>query len=120
MDKIKFKKSFEDDEEMVYNPEKKIGSYYQICKFKAKFTKKYQTRKIIFNEYGDILKIYEREYSLGQLEKFMKHHRSNKYKIHPTYDISIVSPPTSADFICVRSELLNNNNKEYDNEKITL
>lgn len=103
--KIVFKKG--DNDELVYNPEHRIDTYYQICKYKNEFTNKYQTRKIVFNEHGEILDVFEREHSLKSLEKFMKQHNPMKYKIFPTNDISIVSSPNTADMLYVRSELLN-------------
>lgn len=114
-DKICFKKQ-EDD--MVYAPEHRIDTYYQICQFKNQFTKKYETRKIIFNEHGDILKTFEKEYSFQKLDAFMKNHKSNKYKVVPTNDIQVVDLPTTSDMICVRSELLNSNNVEYGNYEL--
>jgi hypothetical protein len=103
-DKIRFKKQ---EDNLVYAPEHRIDTYYQICQFKNQFTKKYETRKIIFNEHGDILKIFEKEYSFQKLDMFMKNHKSNKYKVVPTNDIQVVDLPTISDMICVRSELIN-------------
>lgn len=94
-------------------PKKEINTYYQICQFKSKFTKKYQTRKIIFNEYNEIIKIFEREYNFDELNYFMKHHRQNKYKLYPYDDISNIEMPSSVDIICCKSELLNNDNNEF-------
>lgn len=110
--KITFVKPEDDFGE--YTPKKQINTYYQICQFKSKFTKKYETRKIVFNELGDILKIYEREYSYEELNIFMKHHRQNKFKVYPVNDIKQVEMPTSADIICCQSELLNTDNQNYD------
>lgn len=87
---------------------KQINTYYQICQFKNKFTKKYETRKIVFDELGKILKIYEKEYNYEELSIFMKHHRENKYKIYSVYSIQDVELPTTTDIICCQSELLNN------------
>ena len=115
--KIRFKKV---DEDMVYKPKQRIDTYYQICQFKNQFTKKYGTRKVVFNELGEILKVYEKEYSTKKLESFMKHHRKNKYKIFPTNDINIVDLPNGADIICSCSELINNTHVEYDNANANL
>lgn len=111
---IKFKKA---DEEMTYKPEQKIDTFYQICQFKNQFTKKHGTRKVVFDEQGNILKTFEREYSYQKLEEFMRRNRSTKYKIYPTHDISIVDLPGGEEMICVHSELLNNDIREYDNQK---
>lgn len=93
----------------AYMPKKKISTYYQICQFKSKFTKLYDTRKIVFNELGDILKIYERSYTYDELSTFMKHHRQNKFKIYPVNDVQQIEMPSTADIICCESELLNGN-----------
>lgn len=112
VNKITFVKPVDDFNE--FKPKRKISSYYQICQFKSQFTKKYETRKIIFNEMGEILKIYERDYKYEELSIFMKHHRENKFKMYPTNDISQIEMPSTADIICCQSELLNTDNKNYD------
>lgn len=111
---IKFKKA---DEEMIYKPEQKIDTFYQICQFKNDFTKKFATRKIVFDEQGTVLKTFERDYSQQKVEDFMKKNRTTKYKLYPTYDISVIDLPDGEDMICVNSELLNNGITEYDNQK---
>jgi|SaaInlLV_10m_DNA_3_1039740.scaffolds.fasta_scaffold29688_2 hypothetical protein len=108
---IKFKKPKAD---MVYNPDKEIQSYYQICQYKNSETKKYGTRKVLFDERGKILKVYERTYIKSTLDEFIKHHRINKYKIYPTDKIDCVGYPSECDFFYSHSELLNNDTKEYD------
>lgn len=113
--KIKFAKQ---DDELLYNPQKFTDSYYQICQFKNPFTKLYETRKIIFNQNGDILQMFERSYKLDDLEKFMKSHKTNKYKMFPTKEMSEVALPAVHDMLETRSELLNNNSKKYANLKI--
>ncbi len=113
--KITFVKQINKFDEL--EPKKQINTYYQICQFKNKFTKKYETRKIIFDESGEILKIFEREYNHDELDKFIKHHRQNKFKMYPTNDISLIELPTTTDIICCQSELLNNDNSDYDYAK---
>jgi hypothetical protein len=109
--KITFVKPSDNTNEL--DPVTKINTYYQICQFKNKFTKKYDTRKIVFNEKHEILKIFERDYSLDELNKFIKHHRKNKFKIYAVDEISLVELPPITDIICCQSELLNNDNKTY-------
>ena len=106
--KIVFKTSGEKNDLDDFQPKKQINTYYQICQFKNKFTKKYQTRKIIFNELGNILKIYEKEYDNDKINNFIKHHRQNKYKIYPYYEIKDIQLPNTTDIICCQSDLLNN------------
>lgn len=112
--KIVFKTSGEKNNLDDFEPKKQINTYYQICQFKNKFTKKYQTRKIIFNELGNILKIYEKEYDNDKINNFIKHHRQNKYKIYPYYEIKDVQLPNTTDIICCQSDLLNNNSQPID------
>ena len=109
--KITFVKPSDNTNEL--NPATQINTYYQICQFKNKFTKKYDTRKIVFNEKHEILKIFERDYTLDELNKFIKHHRENKYKIYSVDDVTLVELPPITDIICCQSELLNNDNKTY-------
>lgn len=107
----KFKKQ---DPDMCYNPEHKLTSFYQICGFKNPRTNKYPLRKLIFNEHGEIVKKYEKEYKEEILDKFMEKSRTNKYKIYPTYDLSLISEPKIDEILNSQSELLNNDYREYD------
>lgn len=113
---IKFVKAADNPNELA--PQTQIHTYYQICQFKNKFTKKYECRKIIFNEQNEILKIFEREYDHQEISSFVKHHRENKFKMYPTNDISSVELPSTTDIICCQSELLNNNNNEYGYQQL--
>jgi len=112
---IKFKKNNGD---MIYNPDHRIDTYYQICQFKNKFTGHFGVRKIVFNEHGEILKIFENEHSGKKIEQFMKSHRQTKFKLFPVNDISYVDLPNGNDMTEVQSELLNNNCKSYGNKKV--
>lgn len=111
---IKFVKPTDNNDFGTYKPKQKVSTYYQICQFKNKFTKLYETRKIMFNELGDILKIYERFYTYDELSSFMKHHRKNKFKVYPVNDIKQIEMPTSTDIICCESELLNSNSQNVN------
>lgn len=95
---------------MYYKPEKIKNSYYQICQFKNPTTNKYETRKVIFNENHEIIKLYERSYDKDYLEKFMKTNKTSKYKIYPVAYIKYVSYPNSNDMYESYSSLINNNN----------
>jgi hypothetical protein len=111
--KIKFVKS---TDEMLYNPEKRLDTFYQFCQFKNPYSGMYGSRKIIFDEKGNTLKIYEKEYSSEKIEAFVKHHRSNKYKMYPVKEIAHVGLPNECDMIESKSELLNNDIKTYDHQ----
>jgi len=97
-----------------YSPVKKLSSFYQICQFKNEFTKLYPVRKVIVNEVGEIVKYFEKEYSLKQIETFCKSNRVNKYKLFPTNSLQYVGLPNPGNIFEVQSELLNNKATEYD------
>lgn len=114
MNKIKFIKKQND---MVYSPEKRSDTFYQICQFKNQSTGLYETRKIIFDQNDVIKRIYEKAYDNVTLEKFMKGQPCNKYKLFPVYFIKDVALPNSADMSEVRSSLINNDSKIYENQE---
>lgn len=100
-------------DEFDYNPPKELKSFYQICRFKNPFTNKYATRKIIFNELGEIVKKYEKEYSKQRIEMFAKTQRQNKYCMYPASDINLIDLPSPSFILEAKSELLNNDYEEY-------
>ena len=103
---------------MSYNPNKKTSSFYQICQFKNEFTKQYPVRKVIVNELGDIIKCFEKEYSMKSIEAFCKSNRTNKYKLFPTNNLQYIGLPNPGDIFEVQSELLNNKATEYGFQEI--
>jgi len=105
---------------LKYNPPKLISSFYQICQFKDPYTKKYETRKIIFNEHGDILKTYKKSYDKTELNKFIEINKNkiNKYRIYPTTSIDNVAPLNTNEMNMIQSELINNDCVEYTNKII--
>lgn len=109
---IKFRKK---NDEMVYNPDKRIDTYYQICQFKNNYTKQFGVRKVFFNELGVIIKIFENEYDGKKIEIFMKNNKPTKFKLYPVNDVSYIDLPTGDDMVGVQSELLNNHCKNYGN-----
>lgn len=113
--KIKFIKNKED---LEYNPKELIGTFYQFCQYKNNFTEKYSTRKIIFNEKYEILKIFEKEYSLEKINEYTKTHKLNKYKIYPTDSVDNIGLPNGNDMMECFSELLNCKEKEYGYMKV--
>jgi hypothetical protein len=110
--KFSFVKTFDENEKT-----KEKNTFYQLCQFKDPITKKYKTRKIIFDENFNILKMFEREYSYDELNIFIKHHRQNKFKMYPSTDINCIELPEITDIMSSKSELLNNNSKHYDFQK---
>jgi len=101
-------------DEYQYCPKKEINSFYQICQFKNPYTDKYCIRKVIFNEHGEILKTFEKEYYKCIVDKFMKKNKQNKFSVYPVSDIKYVDLPDPASILGAKSELLNNTFTEYD------
>lgn len=99
--------------EFEYCPKKELMSFYQICQFKNPYSGRYDTRKIIFNEHGEIVKTFEKEYSQEKITKFTKSHRENKYCMYPVTSIKLIDLPDPANILEAKSELLNNNNTDY-------
>lgn len=99
-----------DKSDMLYNPDKQYDTFYQICRFKNKYSGKHETRKIVFDEMNNVKKIYVKEYSTNIIKKFIKTCPTNKFKLYPVYDINTVNRPCIDDMIESRSDLLNGNN----------
>ena len=110
-EKIKFIKNKDDFE---YNPKELIGTFYQFCQYKNPFTGKYSTRKIIFNEKYEIIKIFEKENSLKKINEYVKTHKLNKFKIYPTNSVDNIELPNGNDMMECFSELINGNRAEND------
>lgn len=108
---IKFVK---DDDSMEYNPTKELNSFYQFCQFKNPKTNKFETRKIIFNERGKIIKTFDKEYSGEEIEKYIANHNFNKYKMYSTNKIQYVAKPNESDFLATMSSLLNSGVKNQN------
>jgi hypothetical protein len=104
-------KLYKKDDEFKYNPPKQLSTFYQICHYKNDYTNKYGVRKIIFNEFGNIIKTYEKEYNREKIESFMSNNGKNKYTIYPVYDLKNVALPGPSFILEAQSELLNNNNQ---------
>jgi hypothetical protein len=116
MPNIKF--TGETVEDLIYNPERSQNTFYQICQFKNKSSNLYQTRKIIFDEKHNIIKIYEKSYGAKILEKFIKQHENlNKLKMYPVEDISTLDLPNSNDFMMVCSNLANQTKQIKNKDK---
>jgi hypothetical protein len=106
-------KFYKKQDEFKYNPSKEIYSFYQICSFKHPYTNKYGVRKVIFNEFGNIVKTYEKEYHKDKIEAFIKNNKKNKYTMYSVYDIKTVALPGPSYILEAKSDLLNNN---YDGD----
>ena len=94
--------------QMLYNPKKKIQTFYQICKFPNKYNK-INVRKINIDEFGNFNNIKEKEYNIEKIQNFIKQKKVNKYKTYPTNNLSLVGLPNPNEIYSSMSELLNNN-----------
>lgn len=99
--------STDPQEQYIYNPNHKLYTFYQICQFKNPIINKYEVRKIIFNQLGEIMKTFEKGYPKKKLEIFMENNSSNKYALYPTTKIENVDLPNPNNILNAKSELLN-------------
>ncbi len=76
---IKFTSSRKDD--FRYCPDKLVSTFYQFSQYKND-TGSYNSRKIYFDEYCKILKIFEKQFIGDDIKKFMLKDVT-KYKIYP-------------------------------------
>jgi hypothetical protein len=104
MKNIKFVNETSD---MTFNPKSRIDSFYQICQFRKKGSRVYETRKIFFNEKGEILRVYEKEYSSKVLKNFMDTNSTNRYKIYPVSSLSLIGLPNQSEMTILQSPLTN-------------
>jgi len=105
--------------QLEFSTNVKLYTFYQICKYKNPFSEKYDTRKIVFNESGEIKKIYERQHTGLEIKDFVKSNFQNKYIIYPTKEISSVGYPNSGELLQICSSLVNNDCKQYDYLRIS-
>ena len=110
MKNIKFIKEIE---KLQYKPKKSKDSFYQICRFKNPDTGLYETRKVIFDEDGEILANFEKQYTSKIIKQFVRTTQANKFKAYPTYLISSVAPPNKSDMSQASSALINNVDEKY-------
>jgi hypothetical protein len=96
----------EQDEDFVYNPEKRKFTFYQICQFAV--DKQYHIRKIIYDEMGEMISHKEAKLKKIKLEKFLKGSPKYKYTLYPAYNLDIVGYPQSNEVLMAKSQLLNN------------
>lgn len=104
--------------QLEYSPSVKLYTYYQICQYKTPFNEKYDTRKVVFNECGEIKKTYERQYKGSEIKQFLKSNLNNKYSMYPVREISSVGFPSSGELMQVCSSLVNNDCQQYDYSRI--
>jgi hypothetical protein len=87
--------------------DKKYITFYQFCQIMNPYSKKYETRKCIFSQEGELIKCYENDYSAKDIEKFIRRHKTNKYCTYAVNSISMIDMPTENDMIIASSSLTN-------------
>lgn len=103
--KIKFTKPKGTYDEMIYNPPQKLSKFYQICSFKNNVGK-YNVRVFVYDEYFEIVNVYNREYKRSECKKLMSKLGTNKYKVYPVYNLSNIEYPCTTDLYDAESSLL--------------
>ena len=93
--------------------EHKYTTFYQICQIRNPFTKKYETRKTVFDKGGKIVKYFENEYCSKDIKKFMQVAKPNKYRIYSVQNISMIGLPGGGDMMMASSELTNGGAERY-------
>lgn len=108
----------QEDPDMLYKPNRVRYSFYQICGIQNPHTNKFTVRKLIFDEYQNIVKEYVKEYDKKTIQKFIKHKKNNKYKMYSTCDLSIIGYPRADEILNANSSLLNKNYDDYGYEEV--
>jgi hypothetical protein len=94
--------------DMSYQPKQQTCSFYQICQFENPLNKKYATRKTIFDQDGNIIKTFDKEYTAKKIDAFLKATRPNKYCTYPVNNLDMIDLPSPSYIMEAKSELLNN------------
>jgi hypothetical protein len=102
--KIRFKLQSQ-EEDFIFKPDERQFSFYQICQFPM--DKKYMVRKIIYNEYGDMIDYREKNMKKDILDKFLKKCAKFKYTIYPAYNLDVVGFPEPNEILTAKSQILN-------------
>lgn len=95
----------EQEEEFAYSPEQRNFTFYQICQFAV--DKKYQVRKLTYDEHGEVVKSKVAKIKKSKLEKFIKSCPEYKYTIYPAYNLDVVGPPQPNEILTAKSQILN-------------
>jgi hypothetical protein len=111
--KIKF--TGDTAENLAYQPPTIKNSFYQICQIKNS-EKLYPVRKVIYNGNYEIVHVFEKTYDAKTIKKFLKSNSTNKYKMFPVNDLSLLALPNGSDFMGSHSDLTGKDMKpQWDN-----
>lgn len=81
-------------------------SFYQICQFSI--AEKYGVRKLIYDEFGNLIEYKENNIKKHILDNFIKKSPDYKYVIYSVYQLKDISYPTDNEILTARSQILNN------------
>jgi hypothetical protein len=103
-DKMRFRLKVQ-EKEVVYNPDKRVFSFYQICKYDV--NKKHHIRKLKYNEYCELIEYKESEIKKDKLNKFLNSCSNFKYSIYPCYNLDVIGFPDDNEILTAQSQILN-------------
>ena len=93
------------EEEVVYKPDERIFTFYQICGYDMK--KKHHIRKLRYNEYCELIDYKEAKIRKDKLEKFTKKCPDFKFAIYPAYNLDVIGFPKDNEILTAQSQILN-------------
>jgi len=67
--------------------------FFQIAQFKNPYSGKYNVRKVIISDDGEIVGTFDKQFQKKVLDTFMKKVSNLHYCIYPVYDLGIVDLP---------------------------
>ena len=110
------------DDDFIYQPEKKRFSFYQFCRLanpgKTQEAKRkykhfsddiHEFRKLVFNEEYEIVSQKEALISYSKLKKFIDKTPDHKYALYETYEIKFIDRPSDLEIYTANSDILNGN-----------
>jgi hypothetical protein len=104
-DKVRFRLKAQ-EEEFIFKPEERQFAFYQICGYPI--DKKYEVRKVIYDENGEMITHREKRLKKDILEKFLKKSPEYRYTVYPTYQLSAIGFPEDGEILMAKSSILNN------------
>lgn len=93
----------------LYNPNKKITRFYQICIFKNKKSDKYHIRRYIIDENNNLFDIKENKLNDKQYSKLFTLRKPHEYKLYSTYTLEDIEHVNVSDILLANSDILSNN-----------
>lgn len=93
------------EEEFIFKPEERQFTFYQICGYPI--DKKYEVRKVIYDENGEMLTHRSKKLKKDILDKFLKKAPEYKYTVYPTYHLSDIGFPEDGEILMAKSSILN-------------